>query len=451
VDSLPGLSHQASLLVYLAIAVGALVALIGPGKINAFVALTLVSLFVGICAGMSLTEVGTKFQDGVGTMLASVAIVVGLGVMLGKLLAESGGAEIIARRLNDFFGPHHADWTMLIVAWIVGLPVFFTVGLVLLAPLAFSLAKQSQLPWARIAIPMLAGLSVAHGLVPPHPGPMAAVAALGADPGKTILYSIALGFPIAVLAGPLFAQWIAPRLPDDFRPPVLPEPNQTGRLLPGFFSSSLTMLCPVLLMLASTVATMQLPPESGLLHVIQFLGHPAVAMLAAVLLAFYTFGYRLGLSRTELLKRTEESLGPAALILLVVGAGGGFNRILIESGVGSAISELAQRARVSPLLLGWLLAAAIRVATGSATVAITTAAGLVAPLAAAQPGTRPELLVCAMGAGSLILSHLNDGGFWFVKEYLRMSVGQTLQIWTVMETVVAVAGLLLVLLFQAFF
>lgn len=445
---LPGLNHTASLLIYALLAVIGLVILIARFKFHAFVALIIASLFLGICSGMKLPEIAKAFQEGVGGVLSFVAGVVGLGTILGKLLAESGGAEVVAKTLIRSLGERRLPWAMVFIALLIGIPTWFAVGLVLLVPILYTVARETKAPFLQLAIPIAAGLSIMHGLVPPHPGPMVAIETLKADTGKTILYSLLIGLPTAIIAGPIFGKWIARRVPvsPDFS---TPPPSIERKNLPGFGVTVFTILFPVLLMLLATVADVTLPKENRLRQWMDFIGSPLVAMLLAVLFSLYTFGYARGFDRGRLGKFAEECLGPVASILLVVGAGGGFNKVLIYSGIGDAIASVAKETHLSPLLLGWLVAALIRVATGSATVAISTAAGIVAPLVASTPGVNLELLVIAMGAGSLILSHLNDGGFWFIKEYFQLTVPQTLKTWTVMETIVAVVVLVFVLALNA--
>jgi GntP family gluconate:H+ symporter len=286
---------------------------------------------------------------------------------------------------------------------------------------------------------MIAGLSAAHGLIPPHPGPMVAIEVLKADAGKTILYSLIFAIPAAILAGPVYAKWISRRMPEVTIPTVAPASAHTAR--PGFAITVFTVALPVLLMLCSTVADLLLPKGNQLRAIANFIGSPIVALTVSVIVSFFTFGLARGFTSQQILKFTEDSLGPTASALLIVGAGGGFNKILVVSGVGDVISRTATSANLSPLLLGWVVAVLIRIATGSATVAITTAAGILAPIVATQP-VNVELLVVVMGAGSLIASHVNDGGFWFVKEYLGLTVAQTFRTWTVIETIIAVVGLL---------
>jgi GntP family gluconate:H+ symporter len=328
------------------------------------------------------------------------------------------------------------------VAFIVGIPVFFQVGFVLLIPLVFTIARRTGMSLVTIGIPLVAGLSVVHGMVPPHPAAMLAVSAYHADVGRTIVYAILVGLPTAALAGPVFASWIAPRIALPAESPIAAQfAGGVPRELPGFGITLFTVLLPVILMVCASTADVALDPASTLRSALDFVGSPIVSLLLALLFSFWSLGYRQHFTRDQILKFANDCLGPTATILLVIGAGGGFNKVLLESGVGNAIAELALGAHASPLLLAWTVAALIRVATGSATVAMTTGAGIVAPIAVATPGTHAELLVLATGAGSLVLSHVNDAGFWLIKEFFNMTVPQTLKTWTVAETIIGVAGL----------
>jgi GntP family gluconate:H+ symporter len=455
--AIAGLSPNTSLLLCVAAGVLGLILLIAQFKLNSVLALVLASLFVGVTSGMKLPDIATAFQQGVGKVLGDIAMVVGLGTVLGKLLAESGGAQVVADTLIRSLGERRLHWAMVLIAFVVGIPVFFGVGLVLLAPILFTVARQSKTPLLMLGIPLVAALSVVHGLVPPHPGPMAAIAILQgpagkADLGKVILYSLLIALPVAVLTGPLLRKFIvrgevAPvtgGIADALAAPAAPPRK------PGFGLTLFTILLPVLLMLLKTAADVSLAETDALRRAAGFVGSPLVAMSFATLFALWSFGTARGFSRDQVSKFTNDCLGPAAIILLVVGAGGGFNGVLIASGAGNAIGGMTKQLSLSPLLLGWMIAALIRVATGSATVSIITASGLLAELFAGTPGINLELLVLAMGAGSLILSHVNDGGFWLVKEYLNMTVPQTLRTWTVLETVISVTALLLVLLLDVF-
>lgn len=449
---MPGLSHNATLLLSALVAVVGLIILVARFKLHAFLALILASLFVGLCSGMELTKIAEAFKDGVGTTLGFIAVVVGLGTMLGKMLAESGGAEVVARTFIRTLGEKRLHWAMMFVAFIVGLPVFFGVGLVLLAPILFTIARDTKKPLLFLGLPLVAGLSVSHGLVPPHPGAVAAIERLHADIGKTIFYAVLVGFPTAIVAGPLFGSWIGARVPVELGgigAKLVPAARETRT--PSFAITLFTILLPVLLMLLATLAELTLAKGNVWRAWAQFIGSPLVALLTAVLFSFYSFGRACGIGRDRILKFTEDFVGPAASILLVVGAGGGFSKVLQATGADTAIADVAKGLPFSPLVLGWLIASLIRVAVGSSTVSITLAAGLMAPIVAQHPEISPELLVVALGAGSLFLSHLNDGGFWFVKEYLNMTVPQTLKTWSVMETLIAVVALLLTLLLDLIF
>ncbi|MGQ0642849.1 MAG: GntP family permease [Gemmatimonadaceae bacterium] len=437
------MSPDVRLLLFALVAVGALIVLIARVKLHPFIALVAVSLGMGIAAGMPAANAVKAFQDGVGGALGFIAIVVGLGTMLGKMMAESGAATRIATTLIDVFGERRVHWAIMIVAFIVGIPVFFQVGFVLLVPLVFTVARRTGLSLTKIGIPLVAGLSVVHGMLPPHPAAMLAVTAYNADVGLTILYGILVGLPTAALAGPIFAAWMSPRI-------VLPAKNPLAAQLegaslatnaPGFAISVFTVLIPVILMLLSSAADVALDATSSLRAALHFVGHPMVALLLALLFSFWSLGRPRNFTRAEVMKFCNDCLGPTATILLVIGAGGGFNQVLIQSGVGGAIAKIATGSHTSPLFLAWIVAALIRVATGSATVAMTTAAGIVAPIAVSTPGTNPELLVLATGAGSLVLSHVNDAGFWLIKEFFNMTVPQTLKTWTVAETIIGIAGL----------
>ena len=415
-------------------------------RIPAFIALAAGAFFVGLGARMPLTDIPRAFQQGVGDTLGFIAMVVGLGTVIGKLLAESGGAVVVSRVLISALGERRLDWAMVLSGFLIGLPVFFQVGLVLLAPVLFTAVRQTGTPVLRLGIPLVAGLSVAHGFVPPHPGPLAAVAQLGADMGRTLFYSIVVGLPVALLAGPFFGRFISRRV-------VVDAGAVAGQLTadvsaprpPSLAITLLTILLPVLLMLLASLAQATLA-DGPLRQWIGFAGSPLVAMLLAALLALYTFGTSCGFDRERLLRFADESIPAVAGVLLVVGAGGGFGRVLDAAGVDTAIAQSMSGLSLSPLVLGWVVAALLRVSVGSATVACVTAAGIMTPIVAAMPGANKELLVVAIGAGSLIASHVNDGGFWLVKEYFGMTVQQTVATWTVLETIVSILGLVGVLL-----
>jgi GntP family gluconate:H+ symporter len=397
---------------------------------------------------MPMGAIVKSYETGVGGALGHIALVVGLGTMFGKMMAESGGAERVANTLIGVFGPKRVHWAMMVVALIVGLPVFFEVGFVLLIPIAFNVAKRTGTSMIMVGIPMVAGLSVVHGLIPPHPAALFAVTAYNADIGRTIMYALIVGIPTAIIAGPLFAKLISRFVVPNPDNPLIAQfvEEDKGRDLPGFGITICTILLPVALMLIGSWADLFFTPKTFANDFLRLMGNSVIALLIATLVSFYTFGKARGFNREAILKFTTECLAPIAGITLIVGAGAGFGRILIDGGVSKAIVELANNAHLSPLLLGWFVAALIRVATGSATVAMTTACGIVAPIVTAAGVTvRPELMVLATGAGSLILSHVNDGGFWLVKEYFNMTVTETFKTWTVAETIISVVALLLTL------
>ena len=377
-----------------------------------------------------------------GDTLGFIAMVVGLGTVIGKLLAESGGAVVVSRVLVSALGEKRLDWAMLLSGFLIGLPVFFQVGLVLLAPVLFTVMRQTGTPMLRLAIPLVAGLSVSHGFVPPHPGPLAAIAQLGADTGRTLFYSLVVGLPVALVSGPLFGRFISRRVRVDAGAMADQLSGESGgaRVRRRSALRLLTILLPVLLMLLAALAQATLA-DGPLRQWVGFAGSPLVAMLLAALLALYTFGTACGFDRERLLRFAEESIPAIAGVLLVVGAGGGFGRVLDAAGVDTAIAQSMSGLRLSPLVLGWVIAALLRVSVGSATVACVTAASIMTPIVASIPGANKDLLVVAIGAGSLIASHVNDGGFWLVKEYFNMSVPQTVATWTVLETIVSVLGL----------
>lgn len=438
--------NPATLLLIAATGVALVVLLITWARVPAFLSLAIAALFVGLAARMPLADIPRAFQGGMGDTLGSIAMVIGLGTVIGKLLAESGGAVVVSNALRRALGERRLDWALMLSGLIIGLPVFFQVGLVLLAPVLFTAQRQSRMPLLRLGLPMVAGLSAAHGLVPPHPGPIAALERLGADPGRTLFYSLILALPLSIISGPVFARYICRRvavepgpMAEQFTNVALPART------PALGVTLLTMLMPVLLMLLASAAQIVMADGTPR-RVISFIGSPLVAMMVATILAFVTFGRSCEFSRVRLLEFAEQSLPPIAGVLLVVGAGGGFGRVLVTAHVDTAIAQAMGGLQLSPLVMGWVIASLLRLSVGSATVSVITAASIMAPLLSGIPGVNKELLVVSIGAGSLIASHVNDGGFWLVKEYLNMSVPQTLASWTVIETIVSVVGLLGVLL-----
>jgi GntP family gluconate:H+ symporter len=451
----PWNGHDTQLVVVAAIGIALIVVLIVKIKLHPFLSLVLGSAFVGLASGVEFGKVISNFEDGVGATLKEVGLLIALGAMLGKLLADSGGANRVVDTLLGKVSPRLLPWAMALVAVIIGLPMFFEIGLVLLLPVIVLVALRSGGRLMRVAIPALAGLSVLHGLVPPHPGPLVAIASLNAPLGITLALGLLVAIPTVIICGPLFstlaARWVpvdAPKLAGG----VDTEHTQAdpdAKRQPTFLITLLTIVFPVVLMLLKAIVDIVDPDAknpSGVRVFFDFIGEPLVAMTLAVLLAIVTFGYAVGFSGGNIGNKVGASVGPIAAVILIVGAGGGFKQTLIGAGVGDAVAKWATGANISVLVLGYLIAVAIRLATGSATVATVTAAGIVAPLASSLSPGHAGLLVLAVGAGSLFLSHVNDAGFWLVKELFGLTVGETFKTWSVMETLISVVGFGLVLI-----
>ncbi|MFF4589418.1 gluconate:H+ symporter [Streptomyces sp. NPDC001388] len=428
--------------------IAVIVLLITRFKLHAFLALTIGSLALGAFAGAPPDKVITSFTTGLGATVASVGVLIALGAILGRMLADSGGADQIVDTILARTGGRSMPWAMVLIASVIGLPLFFEVGVVLLIPVVLMVAKRGNYSLMRIGIPALAGLSVMHGLVPPHPGPLVAIDAVGADLGVTLALGVLVAVPTVVIAGPVFsrfaARWVDVPAPDRMIPQ---RPSQELENRPGFGATLATILLPVALMLSKALVDIVVDdPAHTVQRVFDVVGSPLIALLAAVLVGIFTLGLPAGFSKERISGLVEKGLAPIAGILLIVGAGGGFKQTLIDCGVGQMVLDISEDWSVPALLLAWLIAVAIRLATGSATVATVSAAGLVAPLAADMSTTHAALLVLAIGAGSLFFSHVNDAGFWLVKEYFGLSVGQNLKTWSVMETLISVVAGGLVLL-----
>ncbi|QYM98173.1 gluconate transporter [Dickeya ananatis] len=426
-------------LVIVAVGVALLLVLMIRFKLNGFIALILVALAVGVMQGMPVQKVMTSIKNGVGGTLGSLALIMGFGAMLGKLLADCGGAQRIATTLIHRFGRKHIQWAIVLTGFTVGFALFYEVGFVLLLPLVFSIVASARIPLLYAGVPMAAALSVTHGFLPPHPGPTAIASLFHADMGKTLLYGTLLGIPTVILAGPVYARFL--KKIDKPIPEGLYNPKQfTEEEMPGFAVSVMTALVPVILMALRAVAEMILPKGHALLPYAEFFGDPVMATLIAVLIAIFTFGLNRGRSMDEVMGTITDSIKIIAMMLLILGGGGAFKQVLVDSGVDKYIAGMMHGSSVSPLLLGWLIAAVLRLALGSATVAALTAGGIVAPLIATT-GASPELMVIAVGSGSVIFSHVNDPGFWLFKEYFNLSIPETLKSWSALETIIAVCGL----------
>ncbi|MCZ4096655.1 gluconate transporter [Streptomyces sp. So13.3] len=430
------------------VGIAVIIVLITRWKVHAFLALTIGSLVLGAVAGAPLAKAVTSFTTGLGSTVAGVGVLIALGAVLGKLLADSGGADQIVDTILARTSERRMPWAMAGIAGLIGLPLFFEVGIVLLIPVVLLVARRGNYSLMRVGIPALAGLSVMHGLVPPHPGPLAAIDAIHADLGTTLALGVLVALPTLAIAGPLFGRvadrWVKVDPPENLTPARASD-NLERR--PSFTATVCTMLLPVALMLAKALVDIMVDDQQSLVYrTFDVLGTPLIALLAAVVLAMFTMGRAAGFTKERISSTVEKSLAPIAGILLIVGAGGGFKQTLIDAGVGNMILNWSDSWNISPLLLAWLIAVLIRVATGSATVATISAAGLVAPLATDMSTTHAALLVLAVGAGSLFFSHVNDAGFWLVKEYFGMDVPQTLKSWSTMETVISVVALGFVLL-----
>ena len=442
-------SQDHSRLVLAALAgIATIILLIVWRKIHPFLALTLGSAVLALAAGIPLADTFTAFTAGLGSTIGGVGTLIAFGAIIGRLLIDSGGADQIVDTILDSTSGPGLPWAMALIAFVVGIPLFFEVGIVLLIPVVMIVARRARRPLVLVGIPALAGLSALHGLVPPHPGPLIAIDAVGANLGMTLGLGLLVAVPTVIISGPLAARVMAGWVPVEAPEPLGGSDRAHEGPRPSFGASLSVVLLPVVLMLLRTVVE-TLGPEDmpGILaHTALFLGQPIVALLITVLAAMYLFGTRLGLRADEVSARVGASLGPIAGILLIVGAGGGFKQTLVDSGIADIIAAWIEQAAVPALLAGWLVAVAVRLATGSATVATITAAGIMKPLAADMPPTGVALLVLAIGAGSVFLSHVNDAGFWLVKEYFGMSVGQTFKTWSLMETILSVTAMTVIAL-----
>lgn len=485
----------AQLVLAAVLGIAAVVLLIAWAKWHPFLALIAGAGVLGLAAGAAPADTIDSFTTGLGTTAGGVGVLIALGSMVGALLAESGGADGIVNRIVNGVSGAALPWAMAGVAALIGLPLFFEVGVVLLVPIVLLVARRTDVGLLRLGIPALAGLSVLHGLVPPHPGPLVAIDSLQADLGLTLMLGLVCAIPTVIIAGPVFGNFIAKRVPlpvpalaggpsaaddrtgrsaepvgedaglpaagrdfvgrDDIADPVAPGKSvdeQLGpRRNPGFWPAVLTVLLPVVLMLARGIAELFLTEGTAARDILEVIGEPVVALLAGVFVAMWALGRRAGFDRKETNAVLGGALPPIAGILLIVAAGGGFKQVLVDAGVGNVIADAARDANINALVLGFLVAVGIRVATGSATVATITAAGIVAPLATTLDRPEVSLLALAIGAGSLFFSHVNDAGFWMVKEYFGMTVGQTIKTWSVMETIISVVGFACVMLLSLFF
>lgn len=436
-------------LIIVALGVGVLLLLITKLQINTFISLVITAFVVALALGMPLNEIVASIQNGMGSTLGSIALIFGFGAILGKLVADAGGAQRIAVTLIHKFGKKNIQWAVVIASFIIGIALFFEVGLVLLIPIVFQIAKQLKISPLYLGIPMAAALSVTHGFLPPHPGPTVIAQQYDANIGMVLVYGLIIAIPTVILAGPLFAKFIRKVTPDTFDKAgnldSLGE-SKTFRLeeTPGFGISVFTSLLPVILMGISTIVDLLQDignvGENLFTSSIQLIGEPTTALLISVLVAIYTMGVQRNIPMKQVMASAEESIRNIGMMLLIIGGGGVFKQVLIDGGVGDSVATLFASSNMSPLVLAWLIAAILRIALGSATVAALTTAGLVIPLMQGT-GVDPALMVLATGAGSVIASHVNDAGFWMFKEFFGLSLKETFATWTLLETIIAVVGL----------
>jgi Gnt-I system low-affinity gluconate transporter len=427
-------------------------------KLSAFVSLLITSIFVGILAGMPLSQISTSMQEGMGGTLGFVATVVGLGAIFGQMLESSGGAKSLAQYLLKKFGKGKASSALMLTGFIVGIPIFFDVGFIILIPIVYALTRDTKRSILYYAIPLLAGLLATHAMVPPTPGPMAVAEILGVDMGWVILFGIIIGLPSSIIAGPLFGRYISKKIYIPAPPELLETDTKlvsSFQNIPSFGIVAVVISTPLLLILMSTFVSVGI--KSGIIvknlfsDILTFIGHPFIALIIATLMAILLCVKR-KMSRQTILDLSTKALGPAGIIILVTGAGGVLKQILVDSGIGKILAESIAESSIPVIVLAWSLSALVRITQGSATVAMITAVGIMAPILPVFNLNQPNmaLIVIAIAAGATILSHVNDSGFWIVSKYLGMNEKQTLQSWTIMSTIIAVCGLTFTLLASVF-
>jgi Gnt-I system high-affinity gluconate transporter len=413
-------------------------------KVNSFISFLLVSLFVAVAVGMPVDKAVTSIENGIGSTMGHILIILCLGAMLGKLVSESGAARTITGRMVTAFGRKHIQWALMLTGFVVGISLFYEVGFFVMIPLIFTIAAAAELPLLYVGLPMLAALSVTHGFLPPHPAPTAIVALLHADLGITLLYGIIVALPAIIISGPLLSKTmrgIKATPLKEFSEAKILSPSE----LPGFRISFFTALLPVLLITISTITGFVLKDENPVRKVIGYFGNPVLAMLISVIFAVFSLGISRGRKVPDIMTSLTHSVVSLTVIILLIAGAGALKQVLVDGGVSAYIGELLSHSALSPLILGWMIASLLRFCVGSATVAGITTAGIILPLVAST-GVKPELMVLAIGSGSITMGHVNDAGFWLFKEYFNLSVKDTLRSWTVMETSIGVSGLLGVML-----
>ena len=422
-------------------------------KIHAFVSLTAASLFLALTHNMELAKIVVAFEGGLGKTLGFLAPILALGAILGKLMEVSGAAERLARTLINILGQSKAHWAMMVVGYICGIPVFLQVGIILLTPLMFSIVKESKLPLIQVGMALVVALTTVHCIVPPHPAAMAVTDLLKADVGKVIFFGLLVGLPAASVAGPIYGKFIASRLPAVPLTGVYAntEPRKESEL-PPFGSSLFVMLLPLLLMIAKTVVELTIDKQHPPVYMpyVNFVGTPMIALFISAVVAYIVFGLKRGFNWDQLGRFSEQGMAPLASIMLVIGAAGALNQIITDSGVGIVLKQVLTSIHISPLILAWIIAIALRFALGSATVSMMTAAGLILPVLSSNPGIDPALMAIVIGAGATGASHVTDSGFWFVKESLGIPMGSMYATYTAGTTIASVLGLFGTLLLSMF-
>ncbi len=432
-------------LIIVVLGVALLLLLVTVVRLNTIFSLLITSVAVGFAMNMNAVDILKSIETGVSSTMGQLALLLAFGSLLGKLMAEGGAAEKITTKLTAVFGRKNLPWAMVLTGFLVGIPLFYNVGFIVLVPFVFMVCASNKMPLLYVAIPLLAALSVTHGYLPPHPGATAIAVTYNADIGLTMAYGIVVAIPAIIIGGPLFGRMLK-HIPTNPPAEFFPEPNQADKKeLPGFAISIFTGLFPIILIAVGSFAHLIFPKDSPWLAALRFLGDPVVALMIASLVAMYTMGIRQGKSLREQSESVEEAIRGIMMILFIIAASGAFKQILVDSGVANYIADLTAHLSLSPLVLTWLIAGIIRLVIGSASVAGLAAAGIMLPIVQAGNVT-PELMVLATGAGSLMFSHVNDPGFWMFKSYFGVSVKDTFRSWTVMETLVSVIGLIGVLI-----
>lgn len=425
-----------------------LVVLISYFKVNAFLSFLIVSIVAGLFLGIDPAQIGPVLQKGIGDMLGSLVVVIIAGAMLGKLVAETGAAQKIASGLMAVFGQKYLQYALMITGFVIGIPLFYNVGFVLVFPLLASVVYRYKLPAVYVGLPMIASLSVTHGFLPPHPSPAALVTQFNANMGTTLFFGVIIAIPTVIIAGPIFSKSlknINATILKTFQTEGLPEEK-----LPGLFNSLISSLLPVMLLAITTALNFFVTNDSSFKNITQFFSDASIVMLISLGVATFTLGISRGLKMTYLMDIYSDAVKDVLMIILIIGGAGALKETLMSSGVSNEIGDLLDNLNMHPLILGWLIASVIRVCVGSATVAGLTAAGIIAPLLVTHPEVHPSLMVLSVGAGSLMFSHVNDSGFWLFKEYFNLSIKDTIRSWSLMETIVAICGLAGVMLINSF-